>query len=41
MFATRAAQQRSDEAGAEQEAVDVAGSRLVMATTRWRLEPEE
>jgi hypothetical protein len=31
-----AAQQRSEETEAEQEAVDVAGSRLVVAVIRWR-----
>jgi len=31
-----AAQQVSDETDAEQEGVDVAGSRLVVAVTRWR-----
>jgi hypothetical protein len=31
-----AAQQRCDETEAEQEAVDIAGSRLVLAVTRWR-----
>jgi hypothetical protein len=32
-----AAQQRFDETEAEQEAVDIAGSRLVVAVTQWRL----
>jgi hypothetical protein len=31
-----AAQQRSEETEAEHEAVDIAGSRLVVAVTRWR-----
>jgi hypothetical protein len=31
-----AAKQVSDETEAEQEAVDIAGSRLVLAVTRWR-----
>jgi hypothetical protein len=31
------AQQRSEETEAEHEAVDIAGSRLVTAVTRWRL----
>lgn len=31
-----AAQQRSEETEAEQEAVDIAGLRLVVAVTQWR-----
>ena len=31
-----AAQRASDETDAEQEAVDIAGARLVVAVTRWR-----
>jgi hypothetical protein len=33
-----AAKQTSEETEAEQEAVDIAGSLLVMAVTRWRLQ---
>jgi hypothetical protein len=32
-----AVQQRSEDTEGEQEAVDIAGSRLVVAVTRWRL----
>jgi len=35
-----AAKQVSKETGAEQEAVDIAGSLLVVAVTRWRSERE-